>query len=412
MFFIAVLLVSLGVNAQQYQFVYVQTDNKQPFYIRVNDQLYSSSATGYVVVPKLQAGSYSLSIGFPKNEWPAQQIKVKVADKDMGFLLKNFDSKGWGLYNLQTMEVLSATTTQTVAASESSSTSNMFSEVLADVVNTPSIKTPVKEVKIADASEPLKKEQGNPVVVTESAAKPLQEPARAPISTVKKLSTLKDASGTVITYIADGPLSKDTVRIMLPAQESVLEAGEKVAEILTVIPVTQQPTTISEEKMVDAKPQKQSSSSKNTGDPKFLEIELPNPNNSSVPTTDKVIPQQSVPAKSAVTSKEKEDAALEMINSDCKKMADEEDFYKIRKNMSAERGDDDMVNAARKLFRQKCYSTEQVKNLAMLFLTDEGKYKFFDAAYPYIYDSGNFSRLQSELTDEYYINRFKAMIRK
>ena len=46
-----------------------------------------------------------------------------------------------------------------------------------------------------------------------------------------------------------------------------------------------------------------------------------------------------------------------------------------------------------------------------LFLKDEGKYKIFDAAYPFVSDSYNFSTLETQLTDVYFINRFKVMIR-
>ncbi len=413
-FFIAVVLVSLDANAQQYQFVYVQTDNKQPFYIRVNEQLYSSSTTGYVVVPKLQSGNYSMSIGFPKNEWPAQQINVKVADKDLGFVLKNFDSKGWGLFNLQTMEVLQATTIPAVTANETSTagSGNMFSEVLADVVNTPSIKTPAPEVKKPEFSEAPKIEPNKPKEIPVAAEKPAQEVVKSPESTVKKISTLKDAEGTVVTYVAEGPFSKDTVRIMLSAETPDIEAEKEVDEAKSAIQVTPQATIASEEKPASATASKEPAA-KNPGDPKFLEIELPNPNNTTANTTEKVSPTKNEVVQPVSSNKDKEEAAgLIMINSDCKKLANEEDFYKLRKNMSAERADDDMVNAARKMFRQKCYSTEQIKNLGLLFLNDEGKYKFFDAAYPYIYDSGNFPRLQSELKDEYYIKRFKAMIRK
>ena len=71
---------------------------------------------------------------------------------------------------------------------------------------------------------------------------------------------------------------------------------------------------------------------------------------------------------------------------------------------------DDMVTVARKVFKTRCFTVEQIKNLGVLFLKDDGKYKLFDAAYPFVSDSGNFSTLQSLLTDEYYINRFNAMI--
>ena len=100
-----------------------------------------------------------------------------------------------------------------------------------------------------------------------------------------------------------------------------------------------------------------------------------------------------------------------MVNTDCKNMASDKDFIALRKKMAAEESDDDMVTAARKVFKTKCFTSEQVKNLCVLFLKDDGKYKFLDAAYPFVYDTDNFKQLGSLLTEEYYLNRFKAMIK-
>jgi hypothetical protein len=100
------------------------------------------------------------------------------------------------------------------------------------------------------------------------------------------------------------------------------------------------------------------------------------------------------------------------VNSDCKAFASNEDFLKLRKKMAAESDMDNMLKTARKYFRSKCFSTEQIKDLSYLFLTNEGKYKFFDAAYPFTSDSDQYGVLESQLTDEYYLTRFKAMIRK
>ena len=84
---------------------------------------------------------------------------------------------------------------------------------------------------------------------------------------------------------------------------------------------------------------------------------------------------------------------------------------KLRKKMASENKDDNMIGVAKKAFKSNCFSTEQIKNLSVLFLKDDGRYRFFDAAYPFVYDSQNFNTLQMQLTDEYLINRFKAMIR-
>ena len=99
-------------------------------------------------------------------------------------------------------------------------------------------------------------------------------------------------------------------------------------------------------------------------------------------------------------------------NSDCKAFASNEDFLKLRKKMAAENSDDNMIRIARKAFHTKCFSTEQIKNISFLFLTNAGKYMFFDLAYPFASDSEQYQSLESQLTDSYYINRFKAMIHK
>ena len=79
--------------------------------------------------------------------------------------------------------------------------------------------------------------------------------------------------------------------------------------------------------------------------------------------------------------------------------------------MIAEDSDDAMIDAAKKLFKQKCYNVEQVKNLSVLFLNDKSKYNFFDAVYPYTSDTQNFSSLETLLKDDYFVKRFKAMLR-
>ena len=79
--------------------------------------------------------------------------------------------------------------------------------------------------------------------------------------------------------------------------------------------------------------------------------------------------------------------------------------------MAAAENDDDMITEAKKYFKLKCYTSLQIKNLSTLFLIDGSRYHFLDAAYPYVSDDENFGMLQSELKDEYYLNRFRAMLR-
>src|SRR5437868_13209596 len=109
--FLVCLFFSFILKAQQSHFIYIQTDNKQPFYVKLDKTIYSSANSGYLIIPQLKTGPYNLFIGFPKNEWPEQNIRCSVEDKDLGYILKNFSDKGWGLFNLQSSAVVMAVET-------------------------------------------------------------------------------------------------------------------------------------------------------------------------------------------------------------------------------------------------------------------------------------------------------------
>jgi len=95
----------------------------------------------------------------------------------------------------------------------------------------------------------------------------------------------------------------------------------------------------------------------------------------------------------------------------CQVVAGNDDFLKLRRKMAGRTNDDGMLEEAKKFFKAKCFSTEQIKNLSSMFLSNAGKYNFFNAAYHYVSDKENFSSLQSELKDEYYVDQFKAILR-
>jgi hypothetical protein len=99
-----------------------------------------------------------------------------------------------------------------------------------------------------------------------------------------------------------------------------------------------------------------------------------------------------------------------LVNTDCKHLATDDEFLKLRKKIAAESDLDKMIDIAKKGFRKSCYTTDQIRNMSFLFLQEDGRYKFIEEAYPYVSDSGNFAQLQSLFSTSYYINRFKALI--
>jgi hypothetical protein len=334
------ILISFPALAQQNRFMYIQTETKQPFYVRMNGKVYSSSASGYLLLSKLQPGEYTFKAGFPKSKNGEITFHVTLT-KNTNYQLKNFGDKGWGLVTPNAEVVYGNQTTQ-AAPSNDNSTSSSFGDMLAEVTNDSTLATH-KNTAI-----------GKPTTITAEGQTVAPAPAQTAVvkpNTVVKRSENVSPAGVDRTY-TDG---QDTVRVFIAGTAETVKSPTAADSTKPVVPET---------------------------------------------------PQQPVAANTP------EKPVTPMINSDCKVFAGEEDFLKLRKKMAAEKKDEDMIKVAKKQFKTKCFTSEDIRNLSRLFLSEESKYYFFDAAFPYVFDTHNFAALQSELSSDYYINRFKALIRK
>jgi hypothetical protein len=398
----------LILSAQQNRFIYIQTENKQLFYVRLDKKVFSSTGSGYVIIPKLTDGAYQLTVGFPKNEWTEQSIPVVVDKKDAGYLLKNFGEKGWGLFNIQSMELRMAGSGGAVTT-KTEDKGDAFSTILSNVAKDSTIrKKPVAETPVVATTPPAA------VVAPEM---------------IRKLMGAEGQKGMEMIYTVEKGAFKDTIRLFIPADEAPVvkptpkepekeitipvadaqPANPKQAEPVVEQPPVTKPTPKEPEKELPTpadtlagKP-KQAAPVHDKPPVKFIEMELPNPNS----------PEKATPvmAKSSDTTTAPKKEPLKMVNSNCRNFATNDDFLKLRKKMAAEEAEDEMVAIAKKTFKTKCFTTEQIRNLGVLFLKDADRYNFFYTAYAWASDSENYPALQSQLTDEYYINLFKAMIR-
>ena len=100
LFFIA---ISIHASAQKVYFIYLESENNHPFYVKMNDQLHSSGS-GYLVLSGLVDSSYQFSVGFPGAKTESKFL-VPLSGRDRGFLLKSFDY-GLGLFDLQKLSVI------------------------------------------------------------------------------------------------------------------------------------------------------------------------------------------------------------------------------------------------------------------------------------------------------------------
>lgn len=582
--FIALVFLALASKAQLNYFIYLQTDNKQAFSVKMNGKDLSSSASGYIVIPKLPKGEHSFTISFPKNEWPKQSFNVLLNNNDEGYMLKNFSDKGWGLFNLQSMDIVMNGDPIKKAKVPTANDQVEIIKIPEVVKETTAVtKVIVPEVKIVET--PIVKEVETPIVKVAT-----NNANRAPVLTnttepeivkttpkivEKAVEVMKETpTPKVEEKIIEIPIVKveekiaekivETPKVKVEekiTEKPVVKIEEKIAEKIVETPkekIKEIPTIqnvdkvveVAEEAATEKLPKKSSDKitkvnsfddtdgttityrvesqsgvdivpiflEKNgvasngdgqaTNGEKFIEhIELANPNakkaeNTEDPTKAKVatnnvnrapveekvkekiiekveppvvvekvkeiekvvvpitakvkeIERVEVPVTEKVKVIEKVEAPVvekvkviekvetpiieksvengvnnplkiteaeksskttmnkTAINSDCtNKNATEEDFFKTRKKIIAEDNDDARIEAALKQFKINCYSVEQIKNLAILFLSDIGKYKLVDAAYPYTYQSNLYSSLEPLFIDVYYLNRFRAMLQR
>ena len=615
LFVVALILLSFHGFSQQNHFIYIQADNRQPFYIKMDKKIISSSTAGYLIIPKVRDSVVELVFGFPRNQWPEQRILCRGNNADAGFLLKNFGEKGWGLINFQSMELVMADTAKNAElAANVEKKENDFAAILGNVVEDPGLKEQALNTleQVPDKTEVLLKKKDKPEIKPKRISKPelkvvkrdkavvkpsfrdkpvakkdslvvlRKEPrvkALPVFSRITKMSGKSTDDGFRFVYLDRGSEKPDTVDVVIttvlsdqkepvitisekPVQELVKVAKENI-EILkdtgaanTVDKKADEVVAIDLSKTIvepvntikDSLPtvtNEKKPEITGTGLVKNIEIQASNipdtvrrelvtvPSSpvidtmttlkDSVPTvvTEKkvgepvvdlsktiavqgmelkdsaelviadkkeIIPardtlqtpivmtrentradslpvavvEKKVEDKSAdtmtrqlqgvidslkrvidnVTNKviasAKEDSLAHAMNKDslanieklaqvrpeikqekvqakpftpCTREATGDDFLSLRKKMAAGSSDNEILFYAHKAFSKMCYTTKHIERLSLLFNSDEGKYKFFDDAYQYVSDPANFPGLVTQLTDAYYINRFKAMLR-
>lgn len=391
-------------------------------------------------------------MGFPQSKQPEQPFQINIEKTEKGYLIKNFGEKGWGLFDLQTAAVVYAATPSTIFQNNSTTPAskpaddpfaNMLSNVTQDTTvknvtvkkqepkpDTPKlVAAPVKTEVKQDTPKPVVIES-KPVAVTVSPVQekpqkvdtPLQqtvvpmnpgvkdtvvktkEPVQqepvwtAPSKTaVQRIRKFESREGVDCVFeVTETNGRKDTIRLFIPA-DSLLVQTEVKEEPVTE---TKKDTVITVQQQVLPKTEEKKEEIKQTVDTPLVAKEQPK-TEPSVPAV-----QVTKPVADPVT--ETKPAAIP--NSNCKDNAGEEDFLKLRKRMAAQSKEEAMVSEAKKVFKTKCFSTTQLKNLAVLFLTDEWRYRFYDAALPFVSDFGSFKSLGDTITDDYYRKRFQALL--
>jgi len=431
-------LALLTASSQKVYFVYIQTESEQPFFVKMNDKIQSSTAAGYIIMSKLVDSTYSFSIGFPQNKWPEQNFSVVVGKKDHGYLLKNFNEKGWGLFDLQTLSVQMAITGKANIEQKpviENKDVSVFTTILAKAADDPTLKEKpvqpkVEEKKIEVAVVDVKKNEESTKETKETKEPVSTTPAKTvDVVVVKKEEPKPEIKEAILVKqieMTEQPVVKKENTIS-EANESMAVTQEKQEDAKSEVSGSQKPEVIKEEITDTYKASQVKRWSESSTTEGFGLVFIDNYENGAKDTIRLIIPNPK-PAVGLINEEPKEEKKFlditaipsqteekvvekAALKSNCNEIATETDFFELRKRMAAAEGDVNMIAEAQKYFKIKCFTTAQLRNIASLFLTDEGKYKFFDAAYKYTSDTEAFNLLQDELKDEYYTSRFKAILR-
>ena len=404
------ILLRLSVVAQQDYFVFINSDNQQPFFVQIQEKTLSSSAVGHLIISKLKDSAYQITIGFPKNQYPEMDFMIRISRKDRGYQLKNMGDKGWVLFDLQTLELISPLPRKNSLAQVGYNLvkkNDDFARLMARVVSDTAVLYDMVQVK----SE-VRKSEEPPVVKSEerkSEERPIvknEEPKE-----IKKEETKVD-------------LPKDTVKVIDVPVQKPIEVSE-TTKAKSQIKLVERAMTDSGFRMVitdDIDRIDILIAVEKPVDPPREEKTYANPD-STVKFPDK---KESVEKKAediTITADTTEVGVVRdavkvetpkkvvLVNSDCKSFAVDSDVDKLRIKMLAETEVENRIGTAKKIFRTKCFTTAQVKGLTELFRSDEGIYKFLEAAYPFVSDTSNFKSLVTLLADDNYVKRFRTMVR-
>ena len=232
-------------QAQQQHFIYIQSEDKQPFAVVLNGKVYSSSDYGYVIVPKLTDGDYNFTVSFPMNKYPDQSFKCVINKKDLGYKLENTADKGWALENMQTQKVLAANSTATA--------NNAFTNMLSDVVSDSNLAN--KNLPVNNINQIQLRAATN--IDTSTAAAVANDIANLSAATqtdktigfitdsvaqLQKISETKQDTGTNMVFV-DRSAGADTIKVFVPNDSSTM--NNSISNATTDSIINQQPTEAS-----------------------------------------------------------------------------------------------------------------------------------------------------------------------
>ena len=419
LFILTFFIAGLVAHAQRVYFIYIQSENTIPFFVKMNQKVQSSSPSGYIILSGLKDSTYNFSVGFP-GKTEENKFSVTVNKEDRGFLLKTLGNEN-GLFDLQTLKfykAIAGVKQPELNIPELMAKADPFTRLLSQATDDPYLLT-ISGPNPGSIKQNLAKSNEPSSVSDDQAVAELLKDSAAVAKTLQEKPAITLESDTTVTTIVMS-LSRDTLtavpdKIVKADVEPVNSEPEKKIQATLPEPEKQTAEIVYNKSIVTRR--SESSTTEGFG-LVFLDnsgqqtdtIRLLIPNPKIVARIQQPVKQEEIMEEKPVQTSEVKATLAEPGANTCADVATDKDFLKLRKGMAAEESETEMLKTAVKYFEKKCFSTEQIKNLSALFLTASAKYDFFNAAYAHTSDKQIFASLQSELKDDYYAGRFRDLV--
>lgn len=399
-FFIFIFFINSSI-AQQSHFIYIETQGKEVFSVLVNGKTFSSSEIGHVIISKLLDGKYELKIKFQNEKFDIQTFSCTIDKNDIGYSLKSIPSKGWVLVDMKTAkENLSNNVALGNELNDLQESSGAFGNMLSQAVNDSSL---IKKKSVEDPKETIVIKE-----VTEDDKSLLTSIDSAVKTIDDAVQMLDDSADFAIESFNDSLNSYapviDTTSLNL---ESNTEKN-KVVESLVIDSTSAEVKNDSENIVTINEIFVPSDSVKSDiSNPFYQKIDEKNNNyvdNSNEYKTNQMQTNSNTIKGPPVSANE--------YNHACQSMVKDDDLDKIKRKMFIQNSNASMVQTALKMLGNKCLTTEQVKKLSGLFISDDGRYMLYDFMYNSVYDKFNYGVLEAQIVDPYYRKRFEAMLQQ
>ncbi|SFV33405.1 protein of unknown function [Thermoflavifilum thermophilum] len=421
----------VGYAQEEKHFVYIQSDQHQLFYVKLNNQIISANPPGYVVLSPVPPGKLDIVIGFPRNEYPEQRYQLNLPPhQDKGYLLKRINDQEFALYDLHQYTEL-----KPVAIAQGQG----FDYPLASRADTQI--NPSKKLQ-AKSPGPIKDTTPNAdqirfrqlLMAAATAGQPEESISIAhiqkPISNEHNPAPGSEPAPDTASRQAAQEKPKAIYQLTHTPQTDTLQAAKPVftpdTSVYAAIPAETNAGDTSMEsilqklrRLADEIPSSNKDSLSSSTQVTSAEQNVASPDNpmqvtsatSSAPQAGNQPPLQFIQFDTT-SRKQAPRQHIAMINSDCAQVLDEKQFEELRNKVAAQRSDAAMLKVVQRNLKNRCFTTHQVEILVYLFTTESYRYRFVEWVYPHVADSEQFKQLIRIFPDDAYQARFRSLIRQ